>query len=159
LKRTAWGFLGLVLAFGAGLSSGCAASVAGPESWPEDRGSRHSGRAAERLESGKSGRFFGGLLEVRRPDPSRVAKALHEALRGFQDRYRRSYPDRQAMGKLDFTGLEVRISEPRCGPGPRALAPGHAKRATLEACSLWFFQRLPEGWRVIHDHTSVVPGS
>jgi len=61
------------------------------------------------------------------------------------------------MGKLDFP-LGSAHSEPRCGPGLGHWHLTREKGATLEASSLCF-STLPEGWRIIHDHTSVVPGS
>jgi beta-aspartyl-peptidase (threonine type) len=77
---------------------------------------------------------------------------------GVQERYRRSYPDRQAMGKLEFTGLEVRPFGPDA-----ALVLGHwhltREKGDIGGVFTLVFERLPEGWRIIHDHTSVVPAS
>ncbi len=82
----------------------------------------------------------------------------HGITRGFsgvQERYRTSYPDRQAMGKLDFSGLEVRTLGPDA-----ALVLGHwhlaREKGDIGGVFSLVFQRFPEGWRIIHDHTSVV---
>jgi len=68
MKATAWGFLGLVLAFGAGsLLLRARASLdlkAGPKT--AVRAILDAQQSA--WNQGKVERFFGGLLEVRRPD-------------------------------------------------------------------------------------------
>jgi ketosteroid isomerase-like protein len=78
--------------------------------------------------------------------------------RGWQpvlDRYRRRYPDAQAMGHLDFSQLEV---YPLGKDADAALVLGrwHLKRLSDEPGGVFtlVFRRFPEGWRIIHDHTS-----
>lgn len=73
-----------------------------------------------------------------------------------RERYKKSYPDRATMGKLDFSGLEFR------GLGPDAalvLGRWHLVREKGDVGGVFslVFQRFPEGWKIIHDHTSVVP--
>ena len=74
---------------------------------------------------------------------------------GVRDRYRKSYPDRAAMGKLDFSGLEYR----ELGPDA-ALVLGHwhlvREKGDVGGVFSLVFQRFPAGWKIIHDHTSVV---
>jgi ketosteroid isomerase-like protein len=69
------------------------------------------------------------------------------------DRYRRNYPDRAAMGQLAFTELEVTLLAPDA-----ALILGHwqLKRQNDQPGGLFTLvsRRFPEGWRIIHDHTS-----
>jgi ketosteroid isomerase-like protein len=76
--------------------------------------------------------------------------------RGWQtvhDRYRKKYNTRAKMGTLSFSDLEIRKIS-----GDAALAIGtwslqragdrpHGKFTLL-------FRRLPEGWRIVLDHTS-----
>ena len=69
------------------------------------------------------------------------------------DRYRRTYPDRAAMGVLTFTDLDVRVLSDeyvfvfgrynleREGDAPTGLF-------TL------LFERTADGWKISHDHTS-----
>jgi beta-aspartyl-peptidase (threonine type) len=71
-------------------------------------------------------------------------------------RYKKSYADREAMGQLEFSQLEFRSL------GPDAfLLLGHWHLARTKGdvggvfSLLW--QRFPEGWRIVHDHTSAVP--
>ncbi len=77
-------------------------------------------------------------------------------LTGWQatlDRYRRSYPDRAAMGTLSFDLREVRALAPRW-----ALVFGawQLDRAEDRPSGLFtlLFERRPEGWRIVADHTS-----
>lgn len=72
---------------------------------------------------------------------------------GLLERYRQHYPDKKAMGELEFSGLEIR----QLG-SEAALVLGHwrLKRQSDEVGGVFslVFQRFPEGWRIIHDHTS-----
>jgi beta-aspartyl-peptidase (threonine type) len=86
------------------------------------------------------------------------SQGITRGFAGVQERYRKSYPDRQSMGKLGFTGLEVRILNPDAA---LVLGQWHLTRARGDiggGFSL-VFQRFPEGWRIVHDHTSVVPAA
>jgi ketosteroid isomerase-like protein len=72
---------------------------------------------------------------------------------GLLTRYRKSYPDKQTMGELDFSGLEIR----RLGPtAALVLGQWHLKRQAGDVGGVFslVFQRFPDGWRIIHDHTS-----
>jgi ketosteroid isomerase-like protein len=72
---------------------------------------------------------------------------------GVLARYKKNYPDRAAMGQLDFSGLEFRFLG-----ADHALVLGrwHLKREKGEIGGVFslVWQRFPEGWRIIHDHTS-----
>ncbi len=79
-------------------------------------------------------------------------------LRGWQvllDRYRRSYPDRAAMGWLEFSDLEITPFGPDA-----ALVLGRWQLEREKDSPGGVFtlvaRRFPEGWRIIHDHTSAV---
>ncbi|MDX1548711.1 MAG: SgcJ/EcaC family oxidoreductase [Rhodothermales bacterium] len=69
------------------------------------------------------------------------------------DRYRRSYPDRAAMGTLSFDLREIRVLSPRY-----ALVFGawRLDRVADQPSGLFtlLFEKRAEGWRVVHDHTS-----
>ena len=71
-------------------------------------------------------------------------------------RYKRNYPDRHAMGTLDFSNLEFRFLGPHAA---LVLGHWHLKREKDELGGVFslIFQRFPEGWRIIHDHTSASP--
>jgi len=72
---------------------------------------------------------------------------------GLLARYRQSYPDTQAMGELDFSGLEIRSLG---SADAMVLGHWHLKRALGDAGGVFtlVFHRFPVGWRIIHDHTS-----
>jgi uncharacterized protein (TIGR02246 family) len=71
-------------------------------------------------------------------------------------RYKKNYPDRSAMGTLDFSNLEFRFLGPDAA---LVLGHWHLKREKDELGGVFslVLQRFPEGWRIIHDHTSAVP--
>jgi beta-aspartyl-peptidase (threonine type) len=72
---------------------------------------------------------------------------------GVLARYRKSYPDRKAMGDLEFSALEIRPLSPEAA---LVLGHWHLKRQSDELGGVFtlVFERFPSGWRIIHDHTS-----
>jgi uncharacterized protein (TIGR02246 family) len=75
---------------------------------------------------------------------------------GVRDHYKKSYADRAAMGTLDFSGLEFRFLGPDAA---LVLGHWHLQRAKGDIGGVFslVWQRFPEGWRIVHDHTSQVP--
>jgi ketosteroid isomerase-like protein len=76
-------------------------------------------------------------------------------LRGWQallDRYQKNYSG-SGWGELDFTDLEVNVLT-----ADYAYVLGRWKVAlregTREGVFTIIFRRFPEGWRIIHDHSS-----
>lgn len=71
-------------------------------------------------------------------------------------RYKKNYPDRTSMGTLDFSNLEFRFLGPDAA---LVLGHWHLKREKDELGGVFslVWQRFPEGWRIIHDHTSASP--
>ena len=74
---------------------------------------------------------------------------------GVLARYKKNYPDRAAMGQLDFSGLEFRFMGKDAA---LVLGHWHLARAQGDIGGVFslVWQRFPEGWRIIHDHTSAV---
>jgi ketosteroid isomerase-like protein len=72
---------------------------------------------------------------------------------GVLARYQRSYPDRRAMGELEFSELEIRSLAPDAA---LVLGHWHLKRESGDIGGVFtlVFRRFPMGWRIIHDHTS-----
>ncbi len=74
---------------------------------------------------------------------------------GVLARYKKNYPDRAAMGQLDFSGLEFHFLS-----NDAALVLGHRHlaraRGDIGGVFSLVWQRFPEGWRIIHDHTSTL---
>src|SRR5437868_11128379 len=75
---------------------------------------------------------------------------------GVLARYKKNYPDRATMGELDFSDLEFRFLAPNAA---LVLGKWHLKRETAGDIGGVFtlvWQKFPEGWKIIHDHTSTV---
>ena len=74
---------------------------------------------------------------------------------GVLARYKKNYPDRAAMGRLDFYDLEFRFLGPDAA---LVLGHWHLARAQGDIGGIFslVWQRFPEGWRIVHDHTSAV---
>ena len=76
--------------------------------------------------------------------------------RGWQkvlDRYKKKYSDRAKMGMLTFSNLEI---TPLSDDSAVALGSWELKRANdlPHGRFTLIFRRLPEGWKIVHDHTS-----
>jgi beta-aspartyl-peptidase (threonine type) len=74
---------------------------------------------------------------------------------GVLARYKKNYPDRSAMGQLNFSDLEFRFLGPDAAI---VLGKWHLQREKDELGGVFtlVWQRFPEGWKIIHDHTSTV---
>lgn len=74
---------------------------------------------------------------------------------GVLARYKRNYPDRATMGQLDFSELEFRFLGPDAA---LVLGHWHLKRDKGDIGGVFslVWQRFPEGWKIVHDHTSSV---
>jgi ketosteroid isomerase-like protein len=78
--------------------------------------------------------------------------------RGWQSvftRYQQRYPTQAAMGRLDFSDLEIRSLSPASA---MVLGKWHLTLSTEDVGGVFtlVFQKFPEGWKIIHDHTSSV---
>ena len=90
---------------------------------------------------------------------STVFVSEDEVRRGWEtvrDRYRIRYSDRAKMGTLSFSDIEVTMLSPDAAV---VLGLWRLKRANDEPHGRFtlIFKRLPEGWRIVHDHTSAAP--
>ena len=72
---------------------------------------------------------------------------------GLLARYQKSYPDKQAMGQLDFSGLEIRPLGPDAA---LVLGQWRLRRQAGDVGGVFslVLERFPAGWRIVHDHTS-----
>jgi ketosteroid isomerase-like protein len=87
---------------------------------------------------------------------STVFVSEDEVGRGWEtvrDRYRIRYSDRAKMGTLSFSDIEVTTLS---SDAAVVLGRWRLKRANDEPKGRFtlIFKRLPEGWRIVHDHTS-----
>jgi len=90
---------------------------------------------------------------------STVFVSEDQVRRGWEtvrDRYRAKYSDRAKMGTLSFSEIEVTMLSPDAAV---VLGRWKLKRANDEPHGPFtlIFKRLPEGWRIVHDHTSAAP--
>jgi uncharacterized protein (TIGR02246 family) len=90
---------------------------------------------------------------------STVFVSEDEVRRGWQtvrDRYRVKYSNHAKMGTLSFSEIEVTMLSPDAAV---VLGRWRLKLATDEPHGRFtlMFKRLPEGWRIVHDHTSAAP--
>jgi uncharacterized protein (TIGR02246 family) len=74
---------------------------------------------------------------------------------GVLARYKKNYPDRSAMGELNFSDLEFRFLGPDAA---LVLGKWHLKREKGDIGGVFtlVWKKFPEGWKIIHDHTSAV---
>jgi ketosteroid isomerase-like protein len=82
-----------------------------------------------------------------------------QVTRGWEtvrERYRKKYSDRTKMGTLAFSDIEVTMLSPDSAV---VLGRWALRRANDEphGCFTLIFKRFPEGWRIVHDHTSAAP--
>ena len=74
---------------------------------------------------------------------------------GVMARYKKNYPDLATMGQLEFSELEFRFLGPDA-----ALVLGHwhlrRDKGDIGGVFSLVWQRFPEGWKIVHDHTSAV---
>jgi len=90
------------------------------------------------------------------PSASTVFVSEDQVTRGWEtvkERYRAKYSDRAKMGTLSFSEIEVTMLSPDAAV---VLGGWWLKRANDEPHGRFtlIFKRLPEGWRIVHDHTS-----
>jgi ketosteroid isomerase-like protein len=90
-----------------------------------------------------------------RSDKTRFASGGNVTL-GWQavmDRYQRTYADKAAMGTLTFSEPDITVIS-----ADTALAFGRwrLQREKDEPSGLFtlLFRKTPEGWKIVHDHTS-----
>jgi uncharacterized protein (TIGR02246 family) len=90
---------------------------------------------------------------------STVFVSEDEVGRGWEtvrDRYRVKYSNRAKMGTLSFSEIEVTMLS---SDAAVVLGRWKLKRAKDEPHGRFtlIFKRLPQGWRIVHDHTSAAP--
>jgi ketosteroid isomerase-like protein len=76
--------------------------------------------------------------------------------RGWQaalDGYEQGYPDRRTMGTLRFDSLDVQVLAPEWAAvfGRWRL---QREEDSPDGLFTLLFHRRPDGWRIVHDHTS-----
>jgi len=101
-----------------------------------------------------------GFMNGYARSPSTVFVSEDTIRRGWQtvrDRYKKKYPSRAKMGTLKFSDLEI---TPLSTDSAVATGRWKLKRANDQLPHGRFtliLKHLPEGWRIVHDHTSAAP--
>ena len=72
---------------------------------------------------------------------------------GVLSRYKKTYDTRNKMGKLEFGELHVRIITQSLGVATGVWRLHRAKDMPWGRFTL-LVEKMPEGWRIVHDHTS-----
>lgn len=90
------------------------------------------------------------------PDTTFIGKTVSHGYREVLERYHKQYPARENMGKLDFSGIEVKL----LGSGYASVTGAFHLTRTAQGggdasgnFSL-LFQKTRSGWKIILDHTS-----
>jgi ketosteroid isomerase-like protein len=80
---------------------------------------------------------------------------VHRGFEAMAARYRKTYGSREKMGKLAFSALSFESIE-----ADRAVITGAweleitGQETRPGGVFTLIFRRVPEGWRIVHDHTS-----
>jgi beta-aspartyl-peptidase (threonine type) len=103
-------------------------------------------------------RDLDGFLDGYWKSPKVVFQSGGQRFDGWEamrDRYRARYQGTgRAMGRLEFSGLEIDALGPEA-----ALARGRWRLTMSDGTNpgglfTVIFRKLPEGWKIVHDHTS-----
>ncbi|MFM8187667.1 MAG: YybH family protein [Pirellula sp.] len=100
------------------------------------------------------------FMEAYWKDPMLTFSSGGKTTRGWQatlDRYRAKYPDAKAMGKLTFDALETNRLD-----SDSALTLGNwklEKENPAQGNFTLVWQRIQGHWKIVHDHSSLLPES
>lgn len=90
------------------------------------------------------------------PDTTFIGTTIQHGYQTILDRYKKTYSSSAAMGRLDFSGLDIRMLGSN-----HAIATGHfhLTRTTAgggDATGVFslVFEKQPAGWKIILDHTT-----
>ena len=97
-----------------------------------------------------------GFMAAYAHSPETTFVSGDEVTRGWQtvrDRYAKKYNSREKMGHLVFSNLTI---TPLCAGTAMVLGSWRLERADDQPHGKFtlLFRRLPEGWRIVMDHTS-----
>jgi uncharacterized protein (TIGR02246 family) len=100
-----------------------------------------------------------GFMNGYARSPSTVFISDDTIRRGWEtvrDRYRQKYSNRVKMGTLSFSDIEINLLSPDAAVVVGRWRLERPKDRPHGRFTL-IFRRLPEGWRIVHDHTSAAP--
>jgi len=90
------------------------------------------------------------------PDTTFIGKNMQHGWQTVLDRYRQNFPDKEAMGTLDFSDLTVRMlgADHAVVTGRFHLARTAAGGGDARGVFSLVFEKETDGWKIILDHTS-----
>ncbi len=90
------------------------------------------------------------------PDTTFIGKTIAHGYQPILRRYKTAYANRDIMGKLTFTELDVRMLGPNHAVvmGKFHLTRNAAGGGDSSGIYSLILEREPEGWRIIVDHTT-----
>jgi len=97
-----------------------------------------------------------GFMNGYARSPSTVFISEDTIRRGWETvraRYQQKYSDRAKMGRLSFSDIEINLLSSDAAVVVGRWSLERAKDRPHGRFTL-IFKRLPEGWRIVHDHTS-----
>lgn len=96
------------------------------------------------------------------PQTTFVGSEVRKGYAPILERYRTNYANREQMGTLSYSNLEVRLLPSACGSPEYAVVTGnfHLERTAIGAAKkndgifslVW--HNGPQGWKIVLDHTS-----
>jgi beta-aspartyl-peptidase (threonine type) len=81
-----------------------------------------------------------------------ITKGWQKTLERYQARYQ---SEGKEMGTLDFKELTIELVGPKAGVARGRWHLAMSGNQQLEGLFTVIFKKLPEGWRIIHDHSSM----
>ncbi|HEY0197888.1 MAG TPA: SgcJ/EcaC family oxidoreductase [Rhodanobacter sp.] len=96
------------------------------------------------------------------PDTTFVGSNVRKGYRDILESYRKHYANKAQMGRLTFSAIDVRLLPGARGDVRYAAVTGrfhldrtaHGEAARDDGVFSLLWERTPEGWKIILDHTS-----
>lgn len=91
------------------------------------------------------------------PDTTFIGKSVAHGYAPILERYKKAYASKDAMGTLDFSDIAVRELDANYAvvTGKFHLARNAAGGGDVSGIFSLVWERTPEGWKIILDHSSV----
>jgi uncharacterized protein (TIGR02246 family) len=104
---------------------------------------------------GDVGAFMRGYKDS--PDTTFIGKSVEHGYAPILERYKKAYPNKDAMGSLDFSEIAVRElgANYAVATGRFHLARNAAGGGDSRGIFSLIWEKTPQGWKIILDHTSV----
>ena len=96
------------------------------------------------------------------PDTTFIGLTLRKGYEPILKRYQQSYTNREQMGTLTFSDIDVRLLPSGCGKSEIALVTGkfhlartaHGTATKDDGIFSLVWRKGPRGWKIVLDHTS-----